>query len=40
MVTPAQGRSFASQAGLVAIKVPELVEPKAAQTPSSSWESN
>jgi hypothetical protein len=40
MVTAAQGKSFASQAGLVAIQVPVLAAPKPAQTPSSSWESN
>jgi len=38
-VTATQSKSFASQAGLVAIKVPVLVKPRAEQTPSS-WESN
>lgn len=40
MVTAAQSKSFASQAGLVAIQVPALAAPKPAQTPSSSWETN
>jgi hypothetical protein len=40
MVTAAQSKSFASQAGLVAIQVPALEAPKPAQTPSSSWENN
>ena len=39
-VTAAQSKSFASQAGLVAVQVPILVEPKPAQTPASSWENN
>lgn len=39
-VTAAQSKSFASQAGLVAIHVPALAAPKPAQTPSSSWETN
>ncbi|MDP2030894.1 MAG: SH3 domain-containing protein [Thiobacillus sp.] len=40
MVTATQSKSFASQAGLVAIQVPALAAPKPAQTPSSSWETN
>ena len=39
-VTPAQSKRFASQAGLAAVQVPILVEPKPAQTPASSWENN
>lgn len=41
-MTPAQGRSFAGQAGLVAVKLPLLVEPKPAQAPASpsTWEVN
>ena len=39
-VTAAQSKSFAGQAGLVAVQVPILVEPKPAQTPQSSWENN
>ena len=39
-VTAAQSKSFASQAGLVAVQVTILVEPKPAQTPASSWENN
>jgi hypothetical protein len=39
-VTAAQSKSFASQAGLVAVQVPILVEPKPAETPASSWENN
>jgi len=38
-VSPAQARSFAGQAGLAAVKVPALPEPKPAES-SSSWESN
>ncbi len=38
-VTATQARSFASQSGLAAVKVPALPEPKPAQT-SSPWESN
>jgi uncharacterized protein YraI len=38
MVTETQGKSFANQAGLVAVKLPLLLEPKPAQTPASSWE--
>lgn len=37
--TTSQARSFASQSGLAAVKVPGLPEPRPAQ-PSSSWESN
>ena len=40
MVTAAQSKSFARQAGLVAIQVPALAAPKPAQAPSSSWETN
>lgn len=40
MVTETQSKSFASQAGLVAVKLPIPVEPKPAQKPSSSWENN
>lgn len=41
-MTPAQGKSFAGQAGLVAVKLPLLVEPKPAQAPASpsTWEVN
>lgn len=39
-VTATQSKRFASQAGLVAVQVPVLVEPKPAQTPASSWENN
>jgi len=38
-VSPAQARSFAGQAGLAAVSVPALPEPKPAES-SSSWESN
>jgi hypothetical protein len=38
-VSPAQARSYASQAGLAAVSVPALPEPKPAES-SSSWESN
>lgn len=38
-VSASQAQSFASQSGLVAVKVPGLPEPKPAQS-SSSWESN
>jgi hypothetical protein len=39
-VMAAQSKSFASQAGLVAVHVSILVEPKPAETPASSWENN
>ena len=39
VVTVAQAKTFASQAGLVAVNVPALPEPKPAKA-SSSWESN
>ncbi|OYW38400.1 MAG: hypothetical protein B7Z35_07320 [Hydrogenophilales bacterium 12-61-10] len=39
-VTEAQGRSFARQAGLVAIKLPVPAKPQPAKTPSSSWEND
>jgi hypothetical protein len=38
-VSPTQARSFAGQAGLAAVTVPALPEPKPAES-SSSWESN
>ena len=38
--TAAQARSFASRAGLAAIDVAALPEPRPAQTPSSTWEAN
>lgn len=38
-VSPAQARSFAGQAGLAAVTVPALPEPKPAES-SSSWENN
>jgi hypothetical protein len=38
-VSPTQARSFAGQAGLAAVSVPVLPEPKPAES-SSSWESN
>jgi hypothetical protein len=38
-VSPTQARSFAGQAGLAAVSVPALPEPKPAES-SSSWESN
>lgn len=38
-VSPTQARSFAGQAGLAAVNVPALPEPKPAES-SSSWESN
>ena len=39
VVTVAQAKTFASQASLVAVKVPALPDPKPAKA-SSSWESN
>jgi hypothetical protein len=39
-VTPAQSKRFASQADLVAVQVPMLVEPKSMQKPTSSWGDN
>jgi hypothetical protein len=39
-VTPAQARSFAGQSGLASVNVPALSEPKPAQAPASTWESN
>jgi Bacterial SH3 domain len=39
VVTVAQAKTFAGQAGLVAVNVPALPEPKPARAPSS-WESN
>jgi hypothetical protein len=38
-VSPAQARSFAGQAGLAAVSVPALPEPKPKES-SSSWENN
>lgn len=38
-VSPTQARSFAGQAGLAAVSVPALPEPKPKES-SSSWESN
>lgn len=38
-VSPTQARSFAGQAGLAAVNVPALPEPRPAES-SSSWESN
>lgn len=38
-VTAAQARGFARQSGLVAVSVPDLPKPQAAQ-PSSTWDSN
>ncbi|MDP1928321.1 MAG: SH3 domain-containing protein [Thiobacillus sp.] len=37
-VTAEESKRFARQAGLVAIKLPTLARPQAAQTPASSWE--
>lgn len=39
VVTAPQAKTFASEAGLVAVKLPALPEPKPAKA-SSSWESN